>query len=173
MTNKNAPHYVYRAFDSYGLLLYIGCSLDVPRRMKDHRRESQWHHYAETVSITGPWGYEQARLNETRAIESEGSYFNCTKGDAERRRANNNAAKHTLYRHNDYRPLFDFQRWEAEGESYYGPYEVLSSAWDGRRDRVEQHLKATTHPYLTPADRMARYLAAREDAESARTERAA
>ena len=113
-----APNYVYRAFDSYGLLLYIGCSLDVTKRLMVHRREAAWFPYAETVGIWGPHRRSEAMRLEREAIETEHPYFNSS------------MANHRLVQ--------------------------------------------MRHPMATSdADRLARYLAAREDAELARQETAA
>ena len=73
--------YVYRAFDSYGHLLYIGCTYNLTERLRQHRRASAWHPYAETIGIAGPYPYKEALRREYAAIETEGSYFNTTPSD--------------------------------------------------------------------------------------------
>lgn len=46
MSNKdhliNKRHYVYRHFDAEGRVLYVGCSIDVERRFRQHLFESTW-----------------------------------------------------------------------------------------------------------------------------------
>jgi predicted GIY-YIG superfamily endonuclease len=146
-----APHYVYRAFDSYGLLLYIGCSHNVEKRLVQHQY-GPWHRYAETVGTWGPFPFEVARHVEAEAIESESSYFNATIGDMARSRANRHAAQVVVR-----------QRW-AYGDRACGR----------QIDQMQQTLSDSgQYPRLTVADRLARYLAAREDAESARLDGAA
>lgn len=115
---ETAPNFVYRALDSYGLLLYVGCSLDVAGRLSVHRREADWFRYAETVGITGPYTRSKAMGLEREAIETERPYFNSS------------MANHRLVQ--------------------------------------------MRHPLATSsADRLARYLVVREDAELARQESAA
>lgn len=142
-----APHYVYRAFDSYGLLLYIGCSLNVERRLAAHRAQSSWHRFAETVGVWGPYSKAHARELESQAIEAEASYFNATSGDARRTHSNRNAARRIAGARYGVTP----------------DYRVLT--------RIQQSLHDSgRYPRLTDADRLARYLCAREDAEVARLE---
>lgn len=71
-----APNFVYRVFDDYGHLLYVGCSLDVDKRMKVHRREAPWFKYATTIASFGPWPRSEAMRREREAIETESPYFN-------------------------------------------------------------------------------------------------
>ena len=40
--HADKPHYVYRLFDADRTLLYIGCTLDFPRRLADHRQKQPW-----------------------------------------------------------------------------------------------------------------------------------
>lgn len=168
-----APHFVYRAFDSYGLLLYIGCSLNVEQRLAAHRATSRWHRYAETVGVWGPYSKEEARRAESDAIESEASYFNATKADVRRTQANLHAARRVMADRGDYEPQFDLDRYNREGDSYYAPYELLSDAWRRRFAKTRARLWAASYPFLGDGDRLARYIAAREDAELARQESAA
>lgn len=62
-------HFVYRAFDANGDLLYVGCSMDVEARLKAHRMGS-WHHLMTSLRVEGPYNYETARQIEWEAIES-------------------------------------------------------------------------------------------------------
>lgn len=146
------PHYVYRAFDSYGVLLYIGCTHDTEKRMAHHRTQSAWHPYAETLGVWGPYPFVEARQIEADAIDSEASYFNATPEDMRRSRANRHAAQLAVRK----------RRFAGE------PVAMCDI------DRVQQALSDSgRYPRLTIADRLARYLAAREDAELARQEAAA
>lgn len=69
-------HFVYRAFDLNGVLLYIGCSVRPALRLKEHRASSRWGHRAVRITLAGPYNYETARLVEYNAIESERSIYN-------------------------------------------------------------------------------------------------
>ncbi len=172
MTNPKAmlkPNYVYRAWDSYGLLLYIGCSVNPEKRMSGHNR-ADWYRYAETVSIVGPWDFAEARRRETEAINTEASYFNVTQAQADEKKRCIGAAKRALYARNDYPPILDVDRYHEERDTYWDEYDVLRSGWDRRKDQMQARLKASTHPYMNEAERRGRYLAARHDAELAHFE---
>lgn len=154
----SSQHYVYKAFDSFGLLLYIGCTINVPKRRAAHRNAT-WSRFSETLAIWGPYPDKaSARAVESHAIENEGSYFNCTKADTARTQANRNAAAQVLY---------------ARGWYPYDDEGHYRDGWHQARDREAQRLKETTHPYLTDRDRLARYLAARQDAALALAEQVA
>lgn len=69
------PHFVYRAWDATGRLLYVGCSLDVPSRLKSHKR-APWFPMMATHTIEGPYSFRLARHIEWTAIQTEGPRFN-------------------------------------------------------------------------------------------------
>lgn len=158
----NTPHYVYRAFDSYGLLLYIGCSKDVRKRMAQHQSQSMWHRYAETIAIIGPYPRDEALRRETAAIESEASYFNATKADMRRSQTNQRTANRQAAERLGPYPEIDFDL--LDDDAYCAEWDRLTSLWWAEQERAKARLKATTHPYLTDDDRLQRYLAARQDA---------
>lgn len=69
-------HWVYRVYSWTGLLLYIGCTNDVDRRLKEHRTRSPWYALADnarTVWFDGPAAAHQA---ERDAIRTERPLFN-------------------------------------------------------------------------------------------------
>jgi predicted GIY-YIG superfamily endonuclease len=70
--------YVYRVLDEDGLLLYVGCSVDVDRRMGQHRKASPWFAYADQVAVEGPFPRAEALRRESDAIRSERPWFNGT-----------------------------------------------------------------------------------------------
>lgn len=129
-----SPHYVYRAFDSYGHLLYVGCTVNVKQRMSAHGSQSKWFRFAETIAVNDYPSRSEARKVEAHAIATEGSYFNATQADIQRTQANRIASQ--------------------------------------RAGKDCDQMKAA-YPFLSDADRVERYLAAREDAELGRQERAA
>jgi hypothetical protein len=71
-------HFVYRAFDAAGDLLYVGCTARLEQRAKQHRGQSAWWPHAVRFTITGPYNFETARDLERVAIESERSLYNDT-----------------------------------------------------------------------------------------------
>lgn len=82
--------YVYRQFDSAGVLLYVGFSVDVKRRMRAHRTTSSWRHQIATVTSELFLTRKAALFAERRAIVNEHPLFNATHGDTVKRAAENN-----------------------------------------------------------------------------------
>lgn len=64
-------HWVYRAYDANGDLLYAGCTYDPDARMAAHRSQSDWHHLMVKLTMGGPYNYETARALEYQALASE------------------------------------------------------------------------------------------------------
>jgi predicted GIY-YIG superfamily endonuclease len=91
------PHYVYRAFDDLGLLLYVGCSTDVARRLAQHRSRGLWAQYMSDLTSSGPMGRDEALLAETKAIATEGPFFNAQPEHTVMVQANRNAALRMLH----------------------------------------------------------------------------
>lgn len=166
-------HHVYRAFDSYGLLLYVGCSKAVTKRIATHRSQAPWYRYAETFGISGPWERREAFDRERTAIDTEAPYFNSSFADMKRTNANIVAARRNLWERGQYEPDLDLDRFDAEGQEYADAVERARGAWRHLHDEERARLKSGRFPYMTDRERLDRYLAAREDAESARLEDAA
>lgn len=78
---SDRTHFVYRAFDREGELLYIGCTSNLDQRRAAHRSTSDWYPYAASFRIAGPFDRETALRIEKQAIETEGSWFNGTSED--------------------------------------------------------------------------------------------
>lgn len=84
MRSAGADHYVYRCYDVEGLLLYIGCSSDVERRIKKHFTASANNTASWWLSLfyarhdfEGPFdGRDTGRAVESAAIEAERPLFN-------------------------------------------------------------------------------------------------
>jgi predicted GIY-YIG superfamily endonuclease len=74
-------HFVYRAFDADGRLLYVGCTKAPQRRHAAHRNSSPWFQYAEHFTMAGPYAKAEALRREDAAIESENPWFNATRAD--------------------------------------------------------------------------------------------
>lgn len=172
-----AAHFVYRAFDSYGHLLYVGCTKNTEARLATHRSQAPWFRFAETLAVAGPYeGRDAGRAVEMQAILSEGPYFNSSPENHRRNQANLNAAKRVLWRQGWYRPDVDLDPELDDLDPFFDACDAIrpeQAAWDRALERERDRLKAGAYPYMTAEDRMERYLAAREDAELARTEAAA
>lgn len=160
------PTYNYKAFDSYGLLLYVGCSLNVKNRLAAHRTGSQWWRFAETVGVLGPWDRAEALRRERHSIENEGPYFNSSFADMARTNANRVAAQARVQARGHILAKFDDDR--GEDADYAAVREAEWRCWYRAVEREQMVLKAGAYPFTTDEDRLARYLAARGDAEAAR-----
>ena len=69
---------VYRMYDKDGVLLYVGCSLDIPQRLRCHRSGKNKHWFREVCSITmGEWKMREYSLrDERKAINTEKPLYN-------------------------------------------------------------------------------------------------
>lgn len=72
------PHIVYRAYAADGTLLYVGCSVDVAARLRQHGRRSLWHPLAVRVEQTRYSNYFTGRAAEAEAIRAESPVCNIT-----------------------------------------------------------------------------------------------
>lgn len=71
------PHDVYRVRDSEGTLLYVGCSVDAFRRVRQHKHEhQQWCAVASTVDVVQYQDLKTARYVEAVAIAHEAPLWN-------------------------------------------------------------------------------------------------
>lgn len=72
-------HYVYRAFNSAGELLYVGCTYDLTKRLAAHRTMADWRNEdGIRIKVEGPYNYETARHIELTAINTEWPTYNYT-----------------------------------------------------------------------------------------------
>lgn len=79
-----ADHFIYRCYDADDLLLYIGCTSNVRRRIDAHRRgsgtslASRWlSQFMARHEVVGPFaGRDAGRAAERVAIKSEQPLFN-------------------------------------------------------------------------------------------------
>lgn len=79
MDPARREHFVYRAFDAKGQLLYVGCTMDLDRRYKEHsarKHPSRWWHLAVRFVLSGPYNYDTGRRLEREAIRSEAPIWN-------------------------------------------------------------------------------------------------
>jgi predicted GIY-YIG superfamily endonuclease len=69
--------FVYRAFDSYGDLLYVGMTKDLVARIKDHTRQSPaWITQMATLTAVTYWKRAEACAAESKAIRTECPIYN-------------------------------------------------------------------------------------------------
>jgi hypothetical protein len=67
---------LYRHFDAYGRLLYVGISISTLARLREHRRQSHWYERIARIEITKVATRELARKAELRAIRNEHPLWN-------------------------------------------------------------------------------------------------
>lgn len=64
---KDVDHFVYRTYDAWGDLLYVGCSKDVEKRLKEHPKRG-WRKRMCRCEVDGPYSYPVARSIERELI---------------------------------------------------------------------------------------------------------
>lgn len=69
-------HYVYRAFDAEGQLLYVGCTKRLRARKSEHKSWSEWYPLAVRFRLSGPYNYDTGRRLEREAIDGEHPIWN-------------------------------------------------------------------------------------------------
>lgn len=65
------PHDVYRVFAAGGELLYVGCSVNVFNRLREHKAYAGWWHLAHTGTVHRYPNRAHALSIEAEAIRSE------------------------------------------------------------------------------------------------------
>lgn len=66
MTERD--HWVYRAYDTAGNCLYIGCTKDPQQRAQTHRSSSRWYYLMDSCVLAGPYTRTTALRIETEQI---------------------------------------------------------------------------------------------------------
>lgn len=69
-------HHTYRIRSWTGLLIYVGCTNDIDRRLREHRSRSPWFPLAKSVEVESHWSSPSAQLAEREAIRTEYPLFN-------------------------------------------------------------------------------------------------
>lgn len=67
---------LYRHFDAFGELLYVGISTNIASRLSNHRSGSHWFERVTTIKIETYENIEELRAVEKRVIEHEKPTFN-------------------------------------------------------------------------------------------------
>ncbi|MET8831620.1 GIY-YIG nuclease family protein [Streptomyces sp. NPDC004610] len=74
--DPDEPSAVYRLYDAYGVLLYIGLTCNPASRWKDHRKEMLWWPEVVHRHLTWYGSRREAWDAERAAIRSEGARYN-------------------------------------------------------------------------------------------------
>lgn len=69
-------HFVYRAYDAAGRLLYVGCTRRPIARWKQHRKMGGWADDAVRFHVAGPYNYDTGRYLERHGIRTENPRHN-------------------------------------------------------------------------------------------------
>jgi predicted GIY-YIG superfamily endonuclease len=72
------PQYLYRWFDDQGNLLYIGITVDLRRRIKQHERSARWYEGAAMMTVEKFDSREAVARAEREAIVAEKPRYNIT-----------------------------------------------------------------------------------------------
>lgn len=72
-------HDVYKAFDGFGTLLYVGCSVNVFTRLREHKQYAAWYPIATAIEVTRYPSRATALAEEARTIAAEHPEFNVTR----------------------------------------------------------------------------------------------
>lgn len=76
MTDDTFEAHVYRAFDASGRLLYVGCSVDLEGRLREHSRSAHWWLFQDRIVAVGYPTREEAAEAEETAIGAEHPRWN-------------------------------------------------------------------------------------------------
>lgn len=82
---REAPTTLYRAFDSEGVLLYVGIAVDWGRRWSQHRERSHWYGQVTRVELEQHSTRSGAREAERQAVEDEKPIHNIEHTAADQR----------------------------------------------------------------------------------------
>lgn len=74
--HRGMPADVYHVFDQYEHLLYVGLSVDVFKRMREHKKHAPWWPVAYDGYVVRYRTRSQARAEEARAIRDGNPIFN-------------------------------------------------------------------------------------------------
>jgi hypothetical protein len=66
---EHIDHFVYRAYDGWGDLLYVGCSKNVEKRLTEHSKHG-WRKRMYRCEVDGPYPYSVARSIERELIRT-------------------------------------------------------------------------------------------------------
>jgi predicted GIY-YIG superfamily endonuclease len=85
MSHRDQPHFVYRLLGKRGRVVYVGCTMNVSRRLAEHRRSGGIGEAFARVEVEGPYSFDEARARERELIEQRPGAFNVEWTDRHRR----------------------------------------------------------------------------------------
>lgn len=74
-------HFVYRCYDADRVLLYVGSTANLGRRMHEHLHRAEWWRWVADVQTSGPYPIADALDLELRLIRRMGPVFNIEGND--------------------------------------------------------------------------------------------
>lgn len=127
-SDHHGPAWVYRVYDVWGRLIYVGATLDLPSRLNSHRTNAWWARQVGSVKATVHPTKGEARRVEAAAIAEEKPRWN---------RRSRWATRHTWTAadYDDYitahersgsTNAFHIANARAERESLFGPSEAAA-----------------------------------------------
>ncbi len=79
MDPTRREHFVYRCYDGRDRLLYVGCTMNLDRRLSEHKADRKvWLPKVRRTRLAGPYNYDVARQIERDAIRDESPTHNVT-----------------------------------------------------------------------------------------------
>ncbi|MFI7073604.1 GIY-YIG nuclease family protein [Micromonospora sediminicola] len=148
---NNQPHALYRFFDRTDALLYVGITMNLPARLKQHRKDKHWWLQVTNIVIEPFETREAALAAEKKAIRDESPVYNDQHNE------------HVWVEHST-RPEDIDSDWIERNWQKVHPYvrdHVEVPSWErGRRDLAE-----TILDFYGPAEHRQFEQAARESAE--------
>jgi hypothetical protein len=78
----NETHVLYRFFNATGQLLYVGITMNPPRRFKDHRRVKGWWEEVAGITVENYANRQELAAAERRAIHVERPLYNVVHSNA-------------------------------------------------------------------------------------------
>lgn len=75
-------HDVYKAYNTDGQLLYVGVSVNVFKRLKEHKQYAAWIPDTERIYVVQYLNRSAALAEEARCIREDGPVYNITKENA-------------------------------------------------------------------------------------------
>lgn len=117
-------HFVYRAYDADGQLLYIGCTKSPQKRMAQHKYDRRWFADATRFRLSGPYPEARAFLLEAEAIKAERplhNYMHLKQSWCQRRAGWIDRQTNHLLR---------TEGWDGTTQDFYRKYEQASALFE-------------------------------------------
>lgn len=76
---SHLPHEVYKVHDGFGSLLYVGCTINVFKRLHEHKQYARWYPEAASIEVKRYENRVGALAEEARCIVEDDPEFNVTR----------------------------------------------------------------------------------------------